>query len=94
MNPHNAITTRLNSLAGIKKPKGRNEFKNKTMESLYEKQCNGQYLVKYSKNGNLLRTAEQYPNGNWTVSEYPSSRTNMQGEYSNDDFNKIRRRLF
>lgn len=28
------------------------------MESLHEKQCNGQYLVKYSKNGNLLRTAE------------------------------------
>ena len=63
------------------------------MESLYEKQCDGQYLEKYSKNGNLLRAAEQYPNGNWIISEYPSSRINMQGEYSNDDFNKIRRRL-
>ena len=64
------------------------------MKALYKKQCNGQYLEKYSKNGNLLRTAEQYTNGNWIISEYPSSRTNMHGEYSNDDFNKIRRRLF
>ena len=64
------------------------------MGSLYEKQCNGQYLEKYSKNGSLIRTAEQYSNGNWVISEYPSSRTNMQGEYSNNDFSKIRKRLF
>lgn len=31
MNEHNAITSRLNSLAGIDKPKNRNEFKNNTM---------------------------------------------------------------
>jgi hypothetical protein len=64
------------------------------MESLYEKQCKGKYLEKYSKAGNLLRTAEQFTNGSWIISEYPSSRTNMQGEYSNKEFNKIRRRLF
>lgn len=64
------------------------------MESLYEKQCKGMYLEKYAKNGNLLRTAEQFSNRNWVISEYPSSKTNMQGEYSDNEFNKIRRRLF
>lgn len=64
------------------------------MESLYDKQCKGKYLEKYAKNGNLLRTAEQYENGSWIISEYPSSRTNMQGEYTNEEFNNIRRRLF
>lgn len=64
------------------------------MESLYEKQSKGMYLEKYTKNGNLLRTAEQYENGNWVISEYPSSKTNMQGEYSDKEFKSIRRRLF
>jgi hypothetical protein len=64
------------------------------MKSLYEKQCNKMYLEKYSKNGNLLRTAEQFDNGSWIVSEYPSSRTNMNGEYSNTKFQEIRKRLF
>ena len=49
------------------------------MESLYNKQCKGKYLEKYAKNGNLLRTAEQYESGSWIILEYPSSRTNMQG---------------
>jgi hypothetical protein len=64
------------------------------MESLYEKQCKGMYLEKYAKNGNLLRTAEKYESGNWVISEYPSSKTNMQGEYSDKEFKGIRRRLF
>ena len=64
------------------------------MELLYEKQCKGMYLEKYSKNGNLLRTAEQYENGNWVISEYPSSKSNVQGEYSDKEFKSIRRRLF
>ena len=64
------------------------------MESLYEKQSKGMYLEKYAKNGNLLRTAEQYENGNWVISEYPSSKTNVQGEYSDKEFKSIRRRLF
>ncbi len=64
------------------------------MKKLYEKQCNGMYLEKYSKkSGNLLRTAEQFDSGCWVVSEY-SSKTNMQGEYTNQEFNKIRNRLF
>ncbi len=64
------------------------------MKTIYDKQCKGKYLEKYAKNGNLLRTAEQYENGSWIISEYPSSRTNMQGEYTNEEFNNIRRRLF
>lgn len=64
------------------------------MESLYDKQCKGKFLEKYAKNGNLLRTAEQYENGSWIISEYPPSRTNMQGEYTNEEFNNIRKRLF
>lgn len=64
------------------------------MESLYEKQCKGMYLEKHSKTGNLLRTAEQFNSGCWVITEYPSSRTTMQGEYSNQEFNGVRRRLF
>jgi len=52
------------------------------------------YLEKYGKNGNLLRTAEQHSGGNWVISEYPSSRSNMQGEYTSEEFNSIRKRLF
>jgi len=64
------------------------------MESLYEKQCKGMYLEKYANNGNLLRKAEQFDNGNWVIYEYPSSKTNMQGEYSNEEFKNVRNRLF
>ena len=66
----------------------------KSKNTLHDKQCKGVYLEKYAKNGNLLRTAEQYESGSWVISEYPSSRTNMQGEYTNEEFNSIRRRLF
>jgi len=52
------------------------------------------YLEKHSKTGNLLRTAEQFNSDCWVITEYPSSRTTMQGEYSNQEFNGVRRRLF
>lgn len=57
----------------------------------YEKACNKTYLEKYSKNGDILREAEQYPNGNWIVCEYLKSRINLQGEYTNEEFKKIKK---
>ena len=54
----------------------------------YEKQCNGMYLQKYKKNGNLLRTAEQF-GSNWIVHVY--SGTDISGEYSDKEFKKIRK---
>ena len=62
--------------------------------TLYEKQCNGMYLEKYSKNGNLLRTAEQFSGGIWVIHEYPDSKTNIQGEYTKEEFKPIRKRYF
>lgn len=55
----------------------------------YEKQCNGMYLQKYSKNGNLLRTAEQFGSNCWVVHVY--SGTDISGEYSDKEFKKIRK---
>jgi len=64
------------------------------MESLYEKACKGTYLEKRNKNGDLLRTAEQFNSGMWIITEYPSSRTNIQGYYSDKEFKTINKRLF
>lgn len=61
---------------------------------MFDKKSKGEYLEKYDKNGNLLTTAEQYTGGNWIVSEYPLSKTNMQGEYSDEEFKTIRKHLF
>ena len=55
----------------------------------YEKQCKGMYLCKYAKNGNLLRTAEQFVSGNWVVHVYKG--TDIGGEYSDEEFKKIRK---
>jgi hypothetical protein len=54
----------------------------------YEKQCDGMYLEKYSKNGNLLRTAEKF-GSNWIVHVY--SGMDISGEYSDKEFKKIRK---
>jgi len=59
--------------------------------TLYEKATQKRYLEKYAKNGNLIRTAEQFDSGSWVVSEYPPSKTNLQGEYTNEEFDKIRK---
>ena len=55
----------------------------------YEKSCKGMYLEKYSKNGNLLRTAEQFNSGNWVVWVYGG--TDISGEYTEAEFNKIKK---
>lgn len=60
--------------------------------TIYEKACNGKYIEKYSKRGNLIRVAEQF-NNNWVVFEY-SGKTNIQGEYSEKEFKDIRKRFF
>ena len=36
----------------------------------YEKACAGMYLMSFAKNGNLMRTAEQFESGNWVVHVY------------------------
>jgi hypothetical protein len=72
--------------------KGKKQLKNKIMS--YEKQCNGMYLEKYAKNGNLIRTAEYFESGVWVISEYSGSKKAYSGEYSNDEFNSIKGRLF
>lgn len=64
------------------------------MKTLFEKACEGRYLEKYNKRGDLLREAEQFDSGVWIVWEYPSSKTNIQGEYSEQEFKSIRRRYF
>lgn len=59
-------------------------------ESLYEKSCKGKYLAKYAKNGNLIREAEQFESSHWVVWEY-DSKTKLDGEYTNKEFEKLRR---
>ena len=59
----------------------------------YEKACAGMYLEKYSKNGNLMRTAEQFgASSNWVVRVF--SGRDISGEYSEDEFNQIRKFFF
>jgi len=57
--------------------------------NLYEKAAKNQYLEKHSPNGNLLRTAEQFSSGNWIVSVWNGK--SLQGEYTNKEFQKIRK---
>lgn len=59
-------------------------------ETLYTKACNKEYFEKYAKNGNLLRTAEKIGTV-WIVSEYPESKTNLSGEYTEKEFKAIKR---
>jgi len=55
----------------------------------YEKACKGMYLQKFSKNGNLLREAEQFNSGNWVV--YVFNGIDISGEYTPEEFNKIKK---
>ena len=55
----------------------------------YEKQCKGMYLQKCARNGNLLRTAEQFASGNWIVHIYAGP--DISGEYTDIEFRKIRK---
>ena len=61
------------------------------MQTLYEKQCVNQYLEKYDKNDNLLRTAEQFDSGNWVVCTYKG--IDLSGEYSEKEFSKIKNKF-
>lgn len=61
------------------------------MKSVYEKACSGEYLEKYDKKGNLLRTAELF-NNSWVVWVYRG--IDVSGEYSNDIFKKEIRKYF
>lgn len=58
----------------------------------YEKSCKGMYLEKYSKNGNLLRSAEQFNSGNWVV--WTFNRNDISGEYTEEEFKKIKKHFF
>jgi len=63
-------------------------------KSLFEKACAGMYLEENNKDGYLIRTAEQFSSGNWVISEYPRSKTNLNGEYTNKEFQKLRNKYF
>ena len=63
------------------------------MSSLYEKACNLEYLEKYSKNGNLLRTAEKYEKC-WIIHQYNEKNNLKSGEYTLYEFQKIRTKYF
>lgn len=59
----------------------------------YEKECKGMFFTKYKKTGELIRTAEHYDkDGVWVVHCW--SGPEIQGEYSNQEFKKIKRRYF
>ena len=62
------------------------------METLYKKACNGQYLEKYNKNGDLLRTAEQFNSGHWVVWVYKGK--DISGEYDKKTFDNEIRKYF
>lgn len=64
------------------------------MKTQYEKACEGQYLEKYNRRGNLIRTAEQFPSGSWVVHVYSYVANDISGEYTNSEFTKIRKRYF
>lgn len=63
------------------------------MMTTWEKACNGMYLEKYNKDGAQIRTAEQFESGKWVVHEL-KTRTGIGGEYSNEEFQEIRRKFF
>ncbi len=70
-----------------------NKIKRK-MSNLYKKQCKEEYLIKYSKNGNVLREAEKFSNNIWVIWDYPASRVKLAGEYSSDEFKQIQKKYF
>jgi hypothetical protein len=53
----------------------------------YEKACAGMYLMSFAKNGNLMRTAEQFESGNWVVHVYHGK--DISGEYAENEFKQI-----
>lgn len=55
----------------------------------YEKACKKQYFERFSKNGNLLRTAEQFDSGHWVVHIYKG--IDLSGEYTAEEFEKIKK---
>jgi len=55
----------------------------------YEKSCNGMYLEKYNKKGNLVRTAEKI-NSSWLVFDYATN-LKLSGEYNETEFNSIKK---
>ena len=55
----------------------------------YEKTCAGMYYEKYAKNGNLIRTAEQFESGNWVVHVYHGR--DISGEYTDSEFKQIQK---
>ena len=57
----------------------------------YEKACKGEYLEKYRKNGDLLLTAEKF-NKTWIVSVFHGK--DIGGEYSEEEFEPIRKKYF
>ena len=55
----------------------------------YKKACEKKYLEKVSKNGNILRTAEQFDSGCWVVHTYKG--IDISGEYTAEEFEKIKK---
>ena len=59
----------------------------------YEKATKGMYLEKYSKSGNLMRSAEQLESGNWVVWVY-GKYLDISGEYTEEEFKRIKKLYF
>ena len=90
----NKMASAVKDVTSKKKPAKAYAGGGSAEDSLYEKSTQKRYLEKYAKNGNLIRTAEQFDSGNWVVSEYPPSKTNLQGEYTNEEFKEIRKYFY
>jgi len=58
--------------------------------SIYEKACKNMYFEKYSKNGNLVRTAEQFDGGSWIVLDFNTKKL-LNGEYTDKEFKNIKK---
>lgn len=58
-------------------------------ESEFQKVERGDFLEKYDKKGNLMRTAEKFSTGTWIVHCY--SGKELQGEYTEEEFKTIRK---
>lgn len=54
MNEHKAITTRLNSLVGVEKPKGRNVLRPLKDTLTFEKQRNKYVVFNYNKGDSVF----------------------------------------
>ena len=55
----------------------------------YNKASSGRLLQKFSKNGNLLREAEQFNSGHWVVFVFKG--VDISGEYTPEEFKKIKK---